>query len=216
MGARMAKGSEDRGWKIEDGEKAVPLKLAREIHGGVEEVEVLGARDFDGAKLFEMGGEPLGIEQDKFSGAQVLDEREQRDFRGVADVVKHRFAKERAANGDAVKAAREFPILPGLYRVGVADLVETRVAFDDLVVDPGLGTLGALPHDFDEGNVDADFEGFLASNALESLGHVEFLERQDRSRIGGEPSDLAILHRHWKDAEAIPLEQDFGRNHWRK
>src|SRR5687768_16861375 len=97
--------------------------------------------------------------------------------------------------------------------MGVAELVESSVALDDFAVDPSLGALGTLPHHFGEGNVDPDFEDFLAGDALESLGHVKFLEWQDRARIGRKPPDLAILHRHGKNAEAISLEQHFGVDH---
>ena len=34
--------------------------------------------------------------------------------------------------------------------MGVAELVQPGVTFDDLAIDPGLGALGALPHHFGE------------------------------------------------------------------
>jgi hypothetical protein len=55
-------------------------EASRQIHGGGEEVEVLGARDFDGAELLQVRREPLGVEEDKFSRAQMFDQTEQRDL----------------------------------------------------------------------------------------------------------------------------------------
>jgi hypothetical protein len=100
--------------------------------------------------------------------------------------------------------------------VGVAKLKESRVTFDDLLVNPCLGPLSALPHHFDERGVDSNFKGFLSDGALESLRHVEFSQGEDRARIWGKPPDLTVLHRHWKKAKAISLEQAFGINHSKK
>ena len=43
---------------------------------------------------------------------------------------------------------------------------------------------------------------------------MERVERQDRARLGGKPSDLAIFHRHGKDAEPIGFQQEVGIDHW--
>ena len=188
-------------------------EIPRQVHRGIEKMEVLGARNFDCPEFSEVRREPLGVEKDEFTGAEVFDEPEEGDLRGVADVVKHRFAEEGAADRDAVETAGELALLPRLNRVSMAKLMEARVAFEDLFIDPGLGAFGALLHDFDEGSVDPDFENFSSSDPLESLGHVEFFEREDRARIGREPADLAILHCHGKNAEAISLEQDFRIDH---
>jgi hypothetical protein len=188
-------------------------KIPPQIHSGAENVKILGARDFDGPEFLQVGRKPLRVQENELSLAQMFHEGEQGDLGGVPDVVKHRLAEEGAANRDAVEATGEPAVLPRLNRVGVAELVETSIAFDDLIIDPRLRTSRALLHDLGKGNVDPDFEGFFSDDPLKSLRDVEFLERKDRARIRGKPSNLAILHRHRKNAEAISLEQDFRINH---
>ena len=85
-------------------------------------MEIFWPRDFDGAELLQVRREPLGVEEGEAPLAQMFDQREQRDLRGVADMMKHRFAEKRAADRDAVKAASELAILPGFDGMGVAEL----------------------------------------------------------------------------------------------
>src|SRR3982750_2917074 len=130
-------------------------------------MEISCARDFDGAELLQVRGHPLGVEENKVPGAEMFDQAEKRDFGCVADVVEHRFAKERAADRDAVKPAGQFSVLPRFERMGVAELMKASIAGDDLVVDPGLGTARAFPHHLDERNVEADLERSPGKGALE-------------------------------------------------
>lgn len=147
-------------------------------------MEVFRAGDFDGAEFLEVRREPLGVEEDELSRAEVFDEAEEGDLRRIADLVKHRFAEESAADGDPVEPAGELPVLPRFDRMRMAELVKARVAFDDLVVDPGFGTVGALAHHLPEGSVDPELENFFAGDALESLRHMKLLQRKNRARIG--------------------------------
>ena len=107
-------------------------------------MEIIGARDFDGAEFLQVRREPLGVEESKAPLAQPFHQREQRNLGRVPHMMKHRLAKKCAADRDAVKAARQLIILPGFDGVRVAELMQARVTFDDLVIDPGLGTLRAL------------------------------------------------------------------------
>src|SRR6266436_5757454 len=95
-----------------DDNKRLADETAWQIHRGCEEMEIIGARDFDGAELLEMRREPLRIKENEAALPQMLDQTEQRDLRGVADMMEHRFAEECAADRDTVKAARQFAILP--------------------------------------------------------------------------------------------------------
>src|SRR5436190_8913072 len=99
-------------------------------------------------------------------------------------MVKHRFAKKRAANRDPVKTAGKLSILPRFDRVGVSELMKSLVACDDLIIDPGLRPLRALSDDFGECSIRSDFECPLSHDPLEGVRNVKRIERQDRTRIG--------------------------------
>jgi hypothetical protein len=74
----------------------------------------MGPRDLDPAKLFQMGREPLRIEQGELVPAQLFHQRYERDFGRIGYAMKHRFSKERGADRDAVEAASELVFLPSL------------------------------------------------------------------------------------------------------
>lgn len=188
-------------------------ECSRQVHRFVQSMEIFGPRDFDGAELGQVRRNPLGIEEGKAPFAQVLDQREQRDFGRIPHVVKHRFAEECATDRDAVKSARELSRLPGLHRVSVAELMQSGVTLDDLIVDPSLGPSRALSHHFGKGSIDSDFEALFADHPFEGVRHMKLVERQNCPRVGRKPFDLPILHRHGKDAEPVALEQNFGVNH---
>ena len=46
-------------------------------------------RNLDPAKLLQMGRQPLRVEQDELAGAQMFDERHERNFGCVRYVMKH-------------------------------------------------------------------------------------------------------------------------------
>ena len=68
--ARGANGNrgEDGGWTEES-----IHETSGQIHGGGEKMEVIGARDFDGAELLQMGRDPLGIQENETPLLEVLD-----------------------------------------------------------------------------------------------------------------------------------------------
>ena len=79
--------------------------------------EVLVARDLAHAEAWP-GGRRLPLDVDEPTRVAVGDEQvaqaDEGDLRGVADVVEHRLAGEEAADRDAVEAADERAVLPGL------------------------------------------------------------------------------------------------------
>jgi len=176
-------------------------------------MEIFWPGDLDGAEFLQVRGDPLGVEEGKAPLAQMFHQGEQRNLGGVPHMVKHRFAEKGAANRDAVKAARKLALLPGFDGMRVAESMQPTVTLDDLIVDPGLGTVRALLNHFGKRSVDSNFEALLSDHALESVRGVKFIERNYRARIGGKPFDLAVVHRHGEHTEAVTLEQDFGVNH---
>ena len=68
------------------------------------------------------------------------DERGERDLRGVGAAGEHRFAEEHPAERDAVEAAGELAVDPGLDAVHVAGVVPGDVRVDHLGHDPGAAT----------------------------------------------------------------------------
>ncbi len=171
------------------------------------------ARDFDRAELLQMRREPLRVEQRKFSRAQSFHQSNERNLRCISHSMKHGFAKKRPAHHHTVKAAGEFSFAPCFNRMRVTELMQSRVALDDLGVDPGVVPLSAGANDFAKFYVDLDLENFFALQLAERMRHMKFVERNDGARIGREPFDLAIIHRHRENAEPITLQQKFRLNH---
>src|SRR5712691_3546065 len=87
-----------------------------------------------------MRRKPLCIEQREFSTAQMFDQCHQCDLRCIGHTMKHRFAKECAADHDAVKSASELAAGPCFDRMGITKLMQTRIALDDLAIDPRVVT----------------------------------------------------------------------------
>src|SRR6266849_2003642 len=98
--------------------------------------------------------------------------------------MKHRFAKERATDRNAVKSAREFVFGPRFDRVRVAEFVQAFVTFDYLAIDPGVLAFRARPNHVAKAMVDLDLETFLPGDAFQRVRDMEILQRNDRARIG--------------------------------
>ena len=150
---------------------SVADKFARQIDGVIEEVQIKLPRDFACAELFQVRRQPLRVEQGKAPLAQVVDQCPERDLRGSGSAMKHRLAEKRAADSDPVKAADKFVTLPSLDRVGVTKLMQTRVALDNFVVDPGVGPLCARAEDGLERSVDPDFDRARAARVSGRAAH---------------------------------------------
>src|SRR5205823_9917755 len=124
------------------------LEFTRQFDGALEQFQVVRTRDLDCAELFQMRCQPLCVEQREFSRPQMLDQREERDLRGVALAMKHRFAEERAANGDTVESAGKLALAPRFDRMRIADLMQMFIALDNFAIDPRFLPPGAGANHF--------------------------------------------------------------------
>ena len=171
------------------------------------------SRNFDRAELLQMRCRPLRVEEREFERAQTFNQSDQGDLRGVRYTMKHRFAKERAADGDAVKSAGEFIFAPRFDRMRVAELVQPLVAFDDLAIDPGVLAFRAGPNHVAKAMVDLDLENFFPGDASQRVRDMKILQRNDRARVRRKPSDRILLHRHRENAKPIALQQKLRVDH---
>ena len=152
---------------------------------------------------------PLNVEERRAAAAQQLDERGKRGLPAVGDAVEHRLRREQAANRDAVHAARQRAVrCPRFDAVRPAQLVQTGVRVDEVVVDPAVrpGRLGARPHDVRERAVDRD--GEPPAGAAQRPALVEAVEREDPARVGRPPRDRsAPADAHREQTAAVRGEQ---------
>src|SRR5437867_2775085 len=73
----------------------------------------------------------------------MLDQLQQREFRGIGTQMKHALAGEETAGVDAVESADELFAFPRFDTVRVAFAMQSRVRADDLRSDPCPFALGA-------------------------------------------------------------------------
>src|ERR1043165_6321402 len=177
-----------------------------------EEVEELRADDLSRAECFHVRRHDLAVEPRRAARLQMLDEKEQRELRGVGLAVEHRLAGEDAAGVDAVQAAGERAVAPGLDAVRVAGLVQPRVGGDDARVDPRavlLGTRrgGAAADDGAEVAVDGEREAAPLHGLSQRPPDVELVEEDDRAPPRREPRQRQPLVRPREDAVAIGVAQ---------
>src|SRR5207249_7690388 len=121
--------------------------------------------------------------------------------------------KECAAYRDAIKSADELAAGPRFDRMGITKLMQPRVTLDDLAINPSVLTRRAGLDHVREAIVDRSFKDFFAQETPKHVRHVKVLQRQDGTRIGGEPFDCAILHRHRKNTKPVTLQQEFRIDH---
>src|SRR5437867_10999071 len=127
--------------------------------------------------------------------------------------MKHRFTKESAADRDSIKPSSEFAFSPSFDGMRVTQLVQLSVALHNFRVDPGIFTFCASLDHLGKASVDLDFETLFSQDAPQCVRHMKMFQRNDRARIGREPPDGIILHRHRKNAEPITLQQKIGLDH---
>src|SRR5690242_4846229 len=82
------------------------LELPRQINGTRERFQIFAPRNFDRAELLEMRGKPLRIEKREFPRAQMFHQSDQRHFRCIPHVMKHRLTEDRATDSNAVQTSR--------------------------------------------------------------------------------------------------------------
>lgn len=73
------------------------------------------ALDFYGAKLRQMVGDELGVEQAKAACNQMRYEMDQRDLAGIAGTRKHALAKKRRPEAYPIEAANKLALMPSLH-----------------------------------------------------------------------------------------------------
>src|SRR5215207_1972903 len=126
-------------------DQRVPVRRGQR-QGALQSSQICTPLDFDGPQRGQMCGVPLHIQKPVLltRRAQLLNEGDQRDLRGVAaDVgsVKHRLPSEQAADAHAVKATRQSLVGgPRLNRVHPAGPVQLAVHAANPIIDPATGT----------------------------------------------------------------------------
>ena len=140
--------------------------------------------NFNAAKLLQVRGEPLRVEQHKFASAQMLHQRHERNLGSISHAMKHRFAKERAAYRDAVQAAGEPALLSSFDRMRVPEFMQSRVALNDLAIDPGIFPFRARSDHFGKRVVDCGFKYSLAQETSQRMRGMKIFQWQDGARIG--------------------------------
>jgi hypothetical protein len=172
-------------------------------------------RNFKTSKLFQVRCEPLRVEQNEFVSAQMIYQRHECNLGGIGHPMKHRFPKKRASNCDTVKAAGELAFLPSFDGMRVAELMQTRVALDDLVIDPRIFPFRAGSDHFRKCVVNTCFKDFLAQHTSQGVRDMKIVQWQNGTRIWRKPLDRVILHGHRENTKPIALQQKFRINHSR-
>ena len=171
-------------------EARLPLQRVREAG------EVAGARHLHRAETGEVRGDELGVEQAEPAGAQARDQVHQRHLARVAFRAEHALAEEGGAQHDAVEAAGEPPVAPGLDAVGVPLPVQRAVGLEDRAVDPGFGPAPgaprAAPHDAGEFAVHGDLEVPGTHRPRQPARHVEAVQRNDAALLRVDPEDVGL------------------------
>jgi hypothetical protein len=97
----------------------------------------------------------------------------QRDLAGVGADREHAFAKKRAANGNAIDAARQYIAVPCLDAMRVALPMQRGIKADDFIVDPCLGArVGAAADHAVEGAVKGYAIRLLPDAAHKAARHM--------------------------------------------
>src|SRR5947207_14064268 len=163
----------------------------------------------------------------------MLHERYERNLGCIGHTMKHRFTKKSAADRDTIKSAGELArrtagrvrlirhrtdssdrrtgglaARPRFDGMRVAELMQPGVALDDFRVDPGIFTPRARLDHLRKGIIDLDFEKVFPQGAAQRMWHMKIFHWNNRARIGREPPNRVVFHRHRKTTESIPLQQN--------
>ncbi|MEY3717742.1 MAG: hypothetical protein RL285_1617 [Bacteroidota bacterium] len=144
--------------------------------------------DFVGAELKEMGVEVLGIEQLKVLFAKEFHKENECDFAGIGHGMKHAFAAENFAEGNAIESAHELIILPHFEAMGQANSVEFAIRVDDFFGDPGIAgsERRTLSYHSLKVAVDAGLEHAFSVKARQVFGYFEsMIEGNQSARCDG-------------------------------
>ncbi len=97
----------------------------------------------------------------------------------------------------------------------VAQFVQSRVALNNLAIDPGIFPFRTRNDHFGKRVVDCGFKYSLAQETSQRMRGVKIFQWQDRAWIRRKPFDRVVLHRHGEDTKPIALKQKFRINHSR-
>ena len=172
-------------------------------------------RNFNATELLQVRGKPLRVEQHEFASTQMLHKRHERNLGSISHAMKHRFAKESASYRDTIKAAGKPAFSPRFDGIRVAELIESRVALDNLVIDPGILSFRARSDHFGKRLVDCGFKNSSAQETSQRVWDVKIFQWQNGARIWRKPFDRVVLHGHGEDTKPIALEQKFRIDHSR-
>ena len=84
--------------------------------------------------------------------------------------------------------------------MSVAKRVQALITGDDLGIDPSLFALGALADHVSKGGVDFNLKFALFPRPARGMRQMKSVERNDAARIGREPLDRVVFHRHRENA----------------
>src|SRR5207248_8104224 len=97
--------------------------------------------------------------------------------------------------------------------MSVAKCVQALITGDNLGIDPGLFALRALADHDSKGGVDFNLKFSLFPGAARSMRQMKSVERNNAARIGREPLDRVVFHRHRENAEPITMKKKVGLDH---
>ncbi|MOA00539.1 hypothetical protein D3C78_1199090 [compost metagenome] len=130
----------------------------------------------------------LAVDQDEATIAQVLDQGDKADLRGVGGTTEHRLAEEQATDGQAVEAADQFAAPPDFDRMGDAAAVQLQIGRLHRRSDPGAVGVGAwLGAGVNHGGkvaIETDLEAPLANDLAQAARDVQFVREQHHARVG--------------------------------
>ena len=163
------------------------------------EFQVFVIVDVAAAHGFEVGCLELAIDEGVAELLHQAGKHDEGNLRGTGDEREHAFAKEAAAQGDAIEAAHEGAVLPYFDTRGKALAVESGVGFLHLGTEPGahafLTQRAALVDDLLEGSIDGDAQFpplDLVELLVHGVGDVDLVGEDDETLHRAPPLDVGL------------------------
>src|SRR4029453_18259058 len=97
--------------------------------------------------------------------------------------------------------------------MSVTELMQPRVAVDDVATDPGIFAVRARSDYRRKRLVDGNFKRFPAHESPQCMWHMKILKWQDGARVGRKPLDRVVVHGHRKNTDPAALEKGAGTDH---
>ena len=182
--------------------------------GACESVKKFVAADESRAERAHVRRQHLNVEPVESARAQVFDQKQQREFRGVGAQVEHALARERAARVNAVEAADQLAALPSLRAVRVAEAVKLRVAAHHRGRYPRPRFVRARDRrarrdDAPERAVNREAEARAPPLARETARDVQFVEDEYGALRRAEPEERVALDGPREDSVRVGLDEQF-------